>query len=151
MTELAYIVKKREEVDEIIYITDRLCWCHNTNKRLRTYVLSRVNSARRMIQWTLNTEDISLFHIDGKSNLADLLSKLMELEVRSVSIGSDWHEGLSWLKIDTIDMPITKYDQLTTYKATEYEVQKECFDEPFQLSANFSSHKVDLRVRLDTQ
>ena len=76
----------------------------------------------------------------------------MKLEVRNLSIDSDWQEGLPWMKvdtidmpvIDTIDMPVTRYDQLTTDKATEYEVQKECFDEPFQLSANFSSHKVEL-------
>ena len=60
MTELPYIVKKSqgEQVDEIIYTTDStiaLCWCHNTNKRLRSYVLSRVESARRMIQWAVDT------------------------------------------------------------------------------------------------
>ena len=35
------------------------------------------------------------------------------------------------MKVDTGKMPVTKYDQLTTDKSTEYEVQKECFDEPF--------------------
>ena len=51
---LAYIVKKSlvEKVDVIVYITDStiaLCWCHNTNKRLWSFVLSRVESAKRMI------------------------------------------------------------------------------------------------------
>ena len=80
MTELAFIVKKSlgEQVDKIIYVTDSMIashWRQNTNKRLRSYVLSRVNLARRMIQWTLDCELIPLFHIDGNSNLADLLTK----------------------------------------------------------------------------
>ena len=52
------------------------------------------------------------------------------------------------MKIDFVDMPVTKYDQLTTYKATEYEVQKENFDKPFQSSVNFSSHKVGLETQV---
>ena len=75
----------------------------------------------------------------------------MELEVKNLTVGSDWQDRLPWIQIDTELMPVTTYDQLTTDKATDHEVQKECIDEPFQLSANFSSHKVDLRVRLDTQ
>ena len=48
------------------------------------------------------------------------------------------------MRLDTDLMHLTRYDQLTTDKATESKVQKECFDEPFQLSSNFSSHKVVL-------
>ena len=80
------------------YITDStiaLCWCDNTNKSLRSYVLSRVESARRMIQWTLDSEDIPLYHIEGTSNLAYLLTKPMELDVSNVNIGSDWQDGIA--------------------------------------------------------
>ena len=41
-------------------------------------------------------------------------------------------------------MSVTKYDQLTIDKVIESEVRKGCFYEPFQLSANFPSHKVSL-------
>ena len=82
----------RRVVDKIIFITDStiaLCWCQNTNKRLRSNVFSRMEPARRMIQWTLDTKEIPLFHIDGTSNITNILTKPIELEVCNVSVGSD--------------------------------------------------------------
>ena len=38
-------------------------------KRLGSFVLSRVESASRMIQWTLDSDEILLYHIEGTSNL----------------------------------------------------------------------------------
>ena len=93
-----------------------------------------------MIQWTLDKEEIPLFHINGNNNRADLLAKPRELEVGNVHLGSDWQDGLSWIKIDTGNMPVIRYDQLTTDKATE------CFDEPFKLSANFQSQSRTFRL-----
>ena len=65
-----------------------------------------------------------------------------------MSLDSDWHDGLLWMKIDTGYVPVIRYDQLKTEKATKYEVQKERFDEPFQLSANLSIHKVGLETQV---
>ena len=97
-----------------------------------------------MIQWTLDAELIPLLHIDGNSNLADLLTKPMELEVENVSVGSDWQGDFYWMKVDTNLMPVRRYNQLTTDKAIKCEVHRECFDETFQLSEIFKSHKVIL-------
>ena len=53
MTEVAFIVKKAfgDSIGEIIYITDStiaLCWVHNIAKRVRVYVLNRVETIRMM-------------------------------------------------------------------------------------------------------
>ena len=55
MTEVAFIAKKSlgSRVDDIIFVTDStiaLCWVHNENKRLRIFVLNRVETIRRMIK-----------------------------------------------------------------------------------------------------
>ena len=54
MTEIAFFTKKSlgDKVGDIIFVTDStiaLCWVHNENKRLRIFVLNRVETIRRMI------------------------------------------------------------------------------------------------------
>ena len=110
MAEVAFVVKKSlgDRVEIVIYVTDStiaLCWVHNVNKRLRIFVLNRVETIRRMIEWTNGDQDILLFHIDGPLNLADLLTKEHDLGVQDVSTGSDWQEGKEWMKLDTENMP----------------------------------------------
>ena len=70
MTEVAFIAYKSlgNRVDDIIFVTDStivLCWVHNENKSMRTFILNRVETIRRIINWTTETETIPLFHIDG--------------------------------------------------------------------------------------
>ena len=98
MTDVAFIVKKAlgDSVEEIIYVTDStiaLCWVHNNNKRLRIFVLNRVETIRRMIEWTTGDQIIPLFRIYGTTNLADLLTKEHILGVEDVSTGSEWQAG----------------------------------------------------------
>ena len=52
----------------------------------------------RMCEWTTGQTDVPIFHIDGKINLADLLTKHHELSVKSVSLDSEWQNGLPWMK-----------------------------------------------------
>ena len=59
----------------------------------------------------------------------------MELEIRNVYVGSECQDSLPWMKVERELMPVTRYDQLTTDKVTESEIEKECFDEQFLLSA----------------
>ena len=106
MTEVAFIVNKAfgDSVGEITYITDStiaLCWVHNTAKRLRVYVLNRVETIRRMMEWTTGEEEVPLYHIDGSINLANLLTKEHAPTVQDVSTGSEWQAGKPWMKLDT--------------------------------------------------
>jgi len=147
-TELAFLVKKAlgDKIQEILYITDStiaLSWCHNTSKKLRAFIFARVESIRRMIQWTIEQDNIPLFHIEGISNIADLLTKKHNLKIEQVSIGSPWQEGEPWMKLDFKDMPLISYDMLSIDKKLQDEIQTECFSEPFlpesqQIEINFN-------------
>ena len=149
-TELGFLVKKAlgDKIHEILYVTDStiaLSWCHNTSKKLRAFIFARVESIRRMIQWTTEQDSIPLFHIEGTSNIADLLTKKHDLKVKQVSIGSPWQEGEPWMKLDFKDMPLISYDMLSIDKKSQDEIQTECFSEPFLpelqvIEINFSTN-----------
>ena len=135
-TELAFLVKKAlgERVGEILYVTDStiaLSWCHNTVRKLRAFIFARVESIRRMIQWTTEKDEIPLYHVDGTKNLADLLTKRHDIKIDQVSIGSPWQEGEPWMKVDLKDMNLVSYDMLSLDKKAQDEIQTECFSEPF--------------------
>ena len=76
-----------------------------------------------MCEWTTGKTEVPLFHIDGKNNLADLLTKKHELSVESVFFNFVWQTGLPWMKLDTEDMPLLGYDQLWVEKPIEDEVR----------------------------
>ena len=153
MTEVAFIVKKAlgDRVEDVIYITDStiaLCWVHNIHKRLRIFVLNRVETIRRMIEWTTEDQDIPLFHIDGTQNLADLLTKEHLLGVADVSTNSEWQEGKSWMRLATENMPIKRYSDLTVTPDIEELVKSECFDQ-LLLDSPISTHTL-FRLHADT-
>ena len=66
------------------------------------------------------------------------IKHLVKILITDVSVGSEWQDGLSWMRVNTELMPVTKFAQLTINRDTEMKAYTECFDEPFQLSANFS-------------
>ena len=142
MTELAFIVSRalKGKISDVIYLTDStiaLSWVHNVSKRLRLFVHNRVESIRRMIEWTTGlSEDqpLPLFHIEGERNLADLLTKKHDLQVSEVDMESEWQKGLDWMKLPTNQMPLTRYSDLTAAHDSQ-EAKKELFQEPFELTA----------------
>ena len=76
-----------------------------------------------LCEWTTGESEIPLFHIDGKTNIADLLTKQYELSVDSVKLNSEWQTGLTWMKLDVESMPLLVFDQL------KVEVMAKCYDE----------------------
>ena len=127
-TELTFLVKRAfgDLVDEIIYCTDStiaLSWCKNETIKLRLFVYNRVMTILRMCKWTREQTEVLLFHINGKINLADLLTKHHELSVQSVTLNSEWQTGLPWMRLDTESMPLLAYNQLRVEKVVEDEVK----------------------------
>ena len=99
MAELAFITKRAlgNSVKEIIYLTDSsiaMAWCHNPTIKLRLYVHKRVETIRRLIEWTLDSESIPLFHVSSEHNLADLVSKHHNINFSDVDTSSAWQSGL---------------------------------------------------------
>jgi hypothetical protein len=114
MTEVAFVVNKSLKglVKDILYVTDStiaMSWCHNLNRKLKTYVHSRVESVRRMIEWTdQSIEELPLVHIDGTMNIADLLTKHHDISVSDLGPDSEWHKGMDWMTLPVEKMPIMR-------------------------------------------
>ena len=86
------------------------------------------------------------FHIEGTANLADLLTKKHEIRIEDVSKGSDWIEGLDWMRKARSEMPLTSYEDLTIDKSAEEKVKMECFPESFL--KEFSTEHKDVLDKL---
>ena len=122
------------DVGEVIFVTDStiaLSWCSNQEIKLRLYVYNQVMTILRLFEWITGSKANPLWHIDGNLNLADLLTKKHDIRMDHVSRGSDWIEGLDWMKLDSSEMPLTSYDQLHLDKPIKELVEKECFPEAF--------------------
>ena len=101
MSELAFIAKRAlgDRVKEVIYISDSmiaLSWCSSLEKKFRLFVQNRVATVLRMVSWILSLADgesLPMYHIDGESNIADLLTKEHPIGAQDVSLGSLWQSG----------------------------------------------------------
>jgi len=135
MAELAFICKRAlgSRVREIIYATDStiaLAWCHNHQLKLRVWTHSSVETILRLIEWTVYSGSILLYHIDTKINIADILTKPREVAMSDVSMGSHWQDGFPWMKLSTASMPIHPYKAITVPRELETDMSKECFADP---------------------
>lgn len=123
-----------EQVTETLYFTDStiaMCWCHNISKKLRIYTLYRVADIRRNILGSAyHDQDLPLYHIDGKSNVADFLTKHHSIKPEDLSSKSLWQTGYPWMTLPLEEMPITSYKQLTISKEDMSTIDQECFPEP---------------------
>ena len=129
-----YLVAKSigPKVDDILFATDStiaLSWCCNPTKKLRLFVFSRVETIRRMIEWTTGNDLLPIYHVDGELNSADFLTKKHELSINDLSTGTVWQTGYPWMKLDTMDMPLFPYQSLTIPKDIEELIEEECFKE----------------------
>ena len=82
---------------------------------------------QRMIEWTTGIEYLPLYHVDGKLNLSDLLTKKHDLTIEDLSIGSIWQTGHPWMRLDTVDIPLYPYQSLSITKDVEELIEEECF------------------------
>ena len=136
MAELAYVAKKSisNQVKEIIYITEStiaLSWIHNTSIKLHPkYIHSRAEASLRLIQMSVDSESIPLYQIKGTSNLADLLTKPYVLDTENLSIGSEWEQGSDWMRQNSINFPISRYEDLKVDRNVLVQIKTKCFSEP---------------------
>ncbi len=133
--ELALEVKQAlgSRVVEIVYVTDSsiaMSWVHNTKKRLRLFCLNRVMEIRRLIsEATDQLISVPLFHCEGKSNPADLLTKPNSLKPKDLHNSSIWACGYEWMKLLTNDMPLTTYKDLCLSATQSNLIDEECYPE----------------------
>ena len=134
LAKLTYSVNKAlgDLVSEVRYFTDStiaLCWICNTSKKLRMFTFNRVEEIRRCMEWTVGSieDDVPLYHIDGESNVADLLTKSSDLLPSDLGPASRWQKGDSWMTLPFNQMPITRYKDLTIAEREDVIVDSECF------------------------
>ena len=121
-----------DAVAEILFFTDSsiaMSWCHNTNKKLRLFVLNRVSEIRRVIVNLTGKTDIPLYHIDGKLNIADLLTKPNTIKPDDLHPGSSWISGYDWMHLQLQMMPIMKFSDLQLSAQQGQQIEEECFPE----------------------
>ena len=156
MAETVFQVKQalRDQVKETLYFTDStiaMCWCHNMAKKLRMYTLYRVADIRRNILGSAyHDHELPLYHIDGKLNAADLLTKHNSITPEDLSRNSVWHEGYPWMRLALDDMPVTTYKQLTISKDDMSTVDQECFPEPIMSKSNKTQEHQVMYLGIDT-
>ena len=139
MADLAFRTKRvlGEAVGEIIYVTDSsiaLAWCLNTSLKLRLFVFNRVEAIRRLIRWTMDDDNIPLYHIAGDSNIADLLTKIQKdqtVDFNSIKGETPWQAGLPWMLNPTSKLPITEHQKLNIPQELAPKISEECYSEPF--------------------
>ena len=94
----------------------------------------------RLIEWTVDSDIIPLYHIDTEMNIADILTKPREVTMADVSMGSHWQDGYHWMALPTASMPIHPYKAVIVPQDLQTEMSKECFADPTVLglrSANW--------------
>jgi hypothetical protein len=120
-----------DSIKDVIYVTDSsiaLAWCHNTSKRLRLYCLNRVMEIRRLIQSAVGHHDeLPLFHIDGKLNVADFLTKQNDIKPFDLTEESLWISGYPWMSLDQNAMPLTTFTDLRLSAVQNQQIGEECF------------------------
>jgi hypothetical protein len=146
---LAYDVKNilGNKVSEIYFFTDSqvaLSWCLNTEKKLRLFVVNRVSEIRRIINAIIPKSDqLPIYHIDGKINTADLLTKPNTIKPRDINSESLWMNGYPWMKENLSDMPLMSYTDIQLTAQQNQSVNKECFPDitfPNQTMVTSSNH-----------
>ena len=147
---LAYDVKAAlgDSVSEVLFFTDSsiaMSWCHNDKKKLRMFVFNRVCEIRRLIKSVCQPgAELPLFHIDGKVNPADLLTKPNNLKPNDMTSSSIWISGYPWMELDLNDMPITTFSDLQLTSSQNQTLDQECFPEIlFPSQANLVDNKND--------
>ena len=137
MTDFAVSVKDAlfQFETEFVFATDSticMCWIHNLNKKLRMYTRNRAAEIRRSIQYVSGCdpdEPLPLYHISGKDNLADLVTKPMKISPSDLGVDSEWQRGSDWMRFSVSEMPFTLFSEIKLSKEEDDFVQVECFPE----------------------
>ena len=119
---------------EFLFFTDSsiaLCWSLNPKKKLKLYTANRVSEIRSMLQYCSgsDSEDLPLYHISGKLNVADLLTKRHSLLPKDLGPGSLWQSGYPWMKLPIDQMPITRFTDISLSHEENLSADQECFPE----------------------
>jgi Pao retrotransposon peptidase len=87
-----------------------ICWVLNTLRRLRMFVHNRVQLIRHGIRELVDGEEIiPLYHVDGDSNVADMVTKPRRIQITDIDHDSVWMTGLPWMCLPTENLLRNQY------------------------------------------
>lgn len=122
-TALAVAAALGDRLGDVFYFTDStvaMCWVLNRRKRLRMFVHNRVQSILHAIHQVRDGMEVTpLYHIDGESNLADMVTKPRSLHSLDVGSESAWQQGLDWMRLPTADLPLMQFTTPPTEEDSE--------------------------------
>ena len=104
-----------------------LSWCHNI------YIKLWVETIHRLINWTLDSNSLPLYHVEGSQNLADLLTKPHEITPASAGEDSLWQTGNHWRTLPSAQLPLVLYDAIKVKESESQLIKTECYQTPFFL------------------
>ena len=109
--EASLVVQKalKGNVSEVLYFSDSsiaVAWVLNTAKRLRMWTLNRVKEITTAIRWVVGNETTyPLYHIAGENNIADMVTRPVDLDLSEIGSGSAWQTGLLWMTAPSENLP----------------------------------------------
>jgi hypothetical protein len=75
------------------------------------FIHHRVQLIRHRIHKLVDGEEIiPLYHIDGESNLADMVTKPPPIQITDVDRDSVWMTGLQWMRLPTENLHRNQYE-----------------------------------------
>ena len=99
----------------------------NQNTPHKVFIQNCVLTVNRYIQWIserLQNGSVTLAHIPGQENIADILTKLHP-RISSLDQNSLWQCGQQWMRMDMKDMPLTYFEDLTLTNADFKKISEE--------------------------
>jgi hypothetical protein len=138
-----------DRVESVHYYSDSMiavCWVLNKSRRLRMFVHNRVQSIRHGIRQIVDGDEvIPLYHIDGNSNIADMITKPRRVSVSDVQHDSQWMCGLPWMRLPTEDLPKSQFGFLLRPE-DEQAIAQEQFPDTVVHLADLESRELLLRT-----
>lgn len=95
-------------ISRILFVSDStisICWICNPNSKLKQFVYARVRLIHRLFGADC------FYHIPGADNPSDLLTR-GDVTCDDVGIGTRWHDGDPWMKLEVDEMPIKTYKEI---------------------------------------
>lgn len=95
-------------ISRILFVSDStisICWICNPNNKLKQFVYARVRLIHRLFGADC------FYHVSGTNNPSDLLTR-GNVTCDEVGIGTRWHDGDPWMRLEVDEMPIKTYKEI---------------------------------------
>ena len=139
-----------DKVTSMVYFTDStiaMSWINNTSKRLKLFVMHKVDLVRKSMLRTRNfgrsgaeEEEFPLYCVESSKNQADVLTKRMDGVLEKLHPASEWYRGQPWMTQDSSEFEFTSYRDLQLNAKEAEEMLQETYKDPVLLESIHCNH-----------